>query len=60
MTLEDDKPQAAAVSVSVDLGADDPLERSTGPWWDVEDECCVGDDGRSIPLLKEEGLTDSY
>jgi len=54
--LEDDELEAAAVSVSVDVGADHPSELSTGPWWDIEDECYVGDDGRPILPLVEEGL----
>jgi hypothetical protein len=61
VTLEDDEPdtsepKAAGVAVSVDVGADLPLELSTGPWWDIEDECYVYNDGRPILPPEEEGL----
>jgi hypothetical protein len=63
VVLEDDEadtpepaPEAAAVSVSVDAGADPSSELSKGPWWDVEDECYIDDDLRLIPLLEQEGL----
>jgi hypothetical protein len=63
VVLEDDEsdtpepvPEAAAVSVSVDAGTDPASELSEGRWWDVEDECYVGDDLRPIPPFEQEGL----
>jgi hypothetical protein len=49
-------PQAAAVSVSVDAGADLASKLSKGPWWDVKDEYYVDDEIHPIPPLKQEGL----
>jgi hypothetical protein len=63
VVLEDDEsdtpepvPEATAVSVSVDAGANPASEPSKGPWWDVEDECYIDDDLRPIPPLEQEGL----
>jgi hypothetical protein len=61
VVLEDDEadtpepaPEAAAVSVSVDAGADPTSELSKGPWWDVEDECYVEQEGlASTPALAQ-------
>jgi len=59
VVLEDDEldtpepaPEAAAVSVSVDAGADPASKLSKGPWWDVEDGCYIDDDFRPIPPLE--------
>jgi hypothetical protein len=49
-------PQVAAVSVSVDAGADLASKLSKGTWWDAEDECYVDDDLHPIPPLEQEGL----
>jgi hypothetical protein len=61
--LEDNKsdipepdPEAAAVSASVDTGADPASELSKGPWYDGEDKCYIDNDLHLIPLL-EQGLT---
>jgi hypothetical protein len=60
VTLEDDEADTpdpeAAVSVSVDAGAEPASELSKELWWDVEDKCYVDDDPRPIPPLEHKGL----
>jgi hypothetical protein len=55
---ESDTPdlEAAVVSVSVDAHADPPFELSKEPWYDIEDQCFVGEDLRPIPPLEQRGL----
>jgi hypothetical protein len=66
--LEDDKsntpdPEAAAVSASVDAGADSAFELSKPidltdhkAWYNVEDDRFVNEDLRPFPPLEQEGL----
>lgn len=49
-------PEAIAVFVLVDAGADPASEPNKGLWWDIEDECYVDDDLCSILLLEYKGL----